>query len=260
MKREKNFYYFLVMIIYIVGVITSFLLSCRIVKIGNLTPTAAFIIYPLTYFLAILFAERYSKKEVKLLFHFSAFALIVMVLFITCSNFLPVLTGIDGLEPIFNVDYRIVFSYLTAFYVSQFINLETYYFVTGIKGFKFLISSVIAATIDSLIFVNLAYIGTFDFAMLAQKFTSQYVVNVFMVIVYTLLFTYTIDTVVETNNKVKVTKEEPKLEKVVVKEPVKKEVKKTTPRKTSSTKKEITKTTKKKPATKTVKKTTKKEA
>ena len=200
MKREKNFYYFLIMIIYIICFVTSFIVATRTVQIGNLTPTASFLIYPMTYFLAILFCERYGKRETKMLFNYSVFALIIMVLLITITSMLPALAN-DGLYPIFNLDYRIVFSSITAFYVSQYLNLEIYHFISGFRGFRFLIASVIAATIDGLLFVNLAYLGSIPFKLVIQRFTSQYVVNVFMVIIYTILFTYIIDSVVAKKNK-----------------------------------------------------------
>lgn len=200
MKREKNFYYFLIMIIYIICFVTSFIVATRTVQIGNLTPTASFLIYPMTYFLAILFCERYGKRETKMLFNYSVFALIIMVLLITITSMLPALAN-DGLYPIFNLDYRIVFSSITAFYVSQYLNLEIYHFISGFRGFRFLIASVIAATIDGLLFVNLTYLGSIPFKLVIQRFTSQYVVNVFMVIIYTILFTYIIDSVVAKKNK-----------------------------------------------------------
>ena len=274
MKREKNFYYFLVMILYIISFTTSLILGCRVVSVGNLTPTASFIVYPMTYFLAILFAERYGKRETKLLFHYSVFALLVSVLFITITSTLPVLSGIDGLEPIFNMDYRIVFSYIAAFYISQFINLEVYYFINGFRGFKFLISSVIAATVDSLVFVLLAHVGTMSMDLIIQRFTSQYVINVFMAVIYTILFTYLIDAVIENKKKnidkeIEVKVNEEKLEKVievekpkrtVKKETTKKEVKKPAAKKATktTTKNSETKETVKKPrTTKTKKETTK---
>lgn len=248
MKREKNFYYFLVMIVYITCFTTSLIIACRTVSIGNLTPTASFIVYPMTYFLAILFAERYGKRETKLLFHYAVFALLISVLFITVSSTFPVLSGIDGLEPIFNMDYRLVFSSIAAFYISQFVNLELYYYMTGFRGFKFLISSVIAATIDSLVFILLAHVGEVSFSMLMQKFTSQYVVNVFMVVIYTILFTYLIDTVINVK-KEEIIKEEKTKKQTELLE-VKPKVVKT---RTVKTKKEEVK----KP--RTTKKTTKKE-
>ena len=201
MKREKNFCYFLVMITFIICFTVSLIIACRTVKIGNLTPTAAFIVYPMTYFLAVLFAEKYGKQETKTMFCYAIFALIIMVLFITISSTLPVFNNYDGLEPIFNMNYRLMFASIVAFYLSQCLNLEIYYYISGFRGFKFLIAGVIAATIDSFLFVTLAFVGDVSFAALLEKFTSQYVVNIFMIIIYTILFTYIIDTVIESNNK-----------------------------------------------------------
>ena len=218
----------------------------------------------MTYFLAILFAERYGKKETKLLFHYAVFALLISVLFITITSTPPVLSGIDGLEVIFNIDYRVVFSLIAAFYISQFLNLEIYYYINGFRGFKFLIASVIAATIDSLVFVLLAYVGTMTIDLLVQRFTSQYVVNVFMVIIYTILFTYLIDSVIINKKKEKeIINNEEKSKKVIdvekPKKTIKKEVKKPVTKKTTTVKKETDKseTVKKTRTTKTKKETKK---
>lgn len=197
MKKERNFYYFLVMISYIIAYTIALILACRKVEIAGLVINGSIIIYPLTYFLAILFAERYGEKEAKNLIILSIFAIIIASVFITVTSFLPVATGIDGLEPIFNLDFRIVFASIIGFLVSQCVCLKIYYYLSGIRGFKFVIASVIAITIDSLIFIPLAYLGTASISYIFEMFVSQYICNIIMVIAYSLCFIYIVDAVVE---------------------------------------------------------------
>ncbi len=203
MKKERNFYYFLVMISYIVAYTIALILACRKVEIAGLVVNGSIIVYPLTYFLAILFAERYGEKEAKNLIILSVFALILASVFITITSFLPVVNGIDGLEKVFNLDFRLVFASIAGFIVSQCICLKIYYYLSGIRGFKFIIASVIAITIDSLIFLPLAYLGNVAIGEIIIMFTSQYVCNIIMVILYSLCFIYIVDAVVKPSIKVK---------------------------------------------------------
>ena len=75
MKREKNFYYFLTMIIFIICFTTSIILACRTIKVGKLAVTASILFYPMTYFIATLFAERYGKEKTFMMFNYAVFAL-----------------------------------------------------------------------------------------------------------------------------------------------------------------------------------------
>ncbi len=195
MKRDKNFFFFVVMIVFITCYITSLILACRTVELLNLSVTASILVYPATYFLAILFSERYGNDNTKMLFNYSVISLIVMAILFTISSMLPY-NGPDGLEIIFNLDYRIVFASLISFFVSQNLCLFLYNYLSGFKGFKFLIAAVISITVDSLIFISLAQFGVIPFTQVLKLFTGQYVFNIIMIIIYTIFFTYIIDSVV----------------------------------------------------------------
>ena len=203
MKREKNFYYFLTMIIFIICFTTSIILACRTIKIGKLAVGASILFYPMTYFIATLFAERYGKEKTFMMFNYAVFALIFMAIMLTITSCIPVYGPYDGLDKVFNMDYKLIFASILAFYASQFLNLKIYYYLEGYKGFKFLISGVIAITIDSFLFIMLSNIGVLSLGDSFVKFINQFIMGIVMVIFYTLCFTYLVDSVIKNNKKEK---------------------------------------------------------
>ena len=110
------------------------------------------------------------------------------------------------LKIVFDLDYRLIFASILAFYVSQYLNLTIYYYLNGYRGFRFLISAVIAITVDALLFTLFANIGTATFTMIISKFANQFVMDILMVIIYSLCFAYIIDSVVKNNQKIEITK------------------------------------------------------
>ena len=63
MKRDKSYYYILVMFLFVTCYISCYVLSNRIIQFGGLLATASALVYPLTYFIAVLFYERYGKNR-----------------------------------------------------------------------------------------------------------------------------------------------------------------------------------------------------
>lgn len=207
--------------------------------------TASALVYPLTYFITIMFYERYGKNRTFELVNFAVFSLVFMgVLFAFASTF-DVYGGADGLEKIFNTDFRIIFSSVVSFIVGQYVMIRIYDFLGNKKGFDFLIAGVIAITIDSFLFVGLGYLGTLSFGEVLKLATGQYALNVIAVIIYSLCFNSLIVTLLKSKEAEEV---------IELAEPKTKEVKRA-PRKSAATKKTTTKKAapKKVTATKTTK-------
>lgn len=282
MKRDKKFYYTLLIIFFVLTYVISFILSARTIEIGAVIATASVVIYPLTYFIATLFCERYGKDKIYNLLNYSAFGLIFASLLITFASIFPVYGEKDGLNAIFNIDFRILFGSLIGFYGSQYLNIKIYEFLDNKKWFKFLVSATISITVDSLIFILLGYLGSLPFRDVVIMFAGQYVMSVGLIIIYSIIFYNLIDSInkniededaiinekifdeeyeinlLKSNEKLATEKE------VAKKAPAKKTTstkKTTTTKKTTSTKKATTtkKTPDKKTTSTTKKTTTKKE-
>lgn len=235
MKRENNFYYVLVMLLFITCYITCYVLSNRLIQFGGLMATASALVYPFTYFIAVLFYEKYGKNETFELVDFAVLSLVFMgILFAFASSF-DVYNDVDGLEKIFNTDFRVLVSSIVGFIVGQYVLIRLYDFLGGKKGFDFLIAGVIAITIDSFLFIFLGYLGNISFAEVLNLATGQYALNVVAIIIYALCFNSLITTLL--NSKTKEKKE-------VVKADSKATTVKASTKKKATTKKATTKTKK----------------
>ena len=256
MKREKSYYYILVMFLFVTCYISCYVLSNRIIQFGGLLATASALVYPLTYFIAVLFYERYGKDKAFELVNFAVFSLVFMgILFAFASTF-DVYNGVDGMEKLFNTDFRVLFASIVGFIVGQYVLIKLYDFLGEKKGFDFLIAGVISITIDSFLFIILAYIGNVSFKEVLNLATGQYALNVIAIIIYSLCFNSIITTLINTKpqeNEV-LNEEKPK---TIKKSPAKKTTTKAkTTAKKSPAKKTATKTktaTKKTTTTKTKK-------
>lgn len=201
MKRDKSFYYVFVMFLFVTCYITCYILSNRTIEFGGMIATASAMIYPFTYFIAVLFYERYGKNRVFELINFSVIALIFMGIMFAFAGTFNVYGGSDGLEKLFNIDFRILFSSIVAFIVGQYVNIKLYDFLGNKKGFDFLIAGVIAITIDSFLFVGLSYLGEMKIMEVLNLATGQYALSVIAIIIYALCFNSLMPTLLETKDK-----------------------------------------------------------
>lgn len=239
MKKDKTFFSNIIMITFITCYITVNFLAYRKVEINGLTACASVFIYPITYMIAILFRERYGKAKAAKMILFAGFALLLSSVLINFASLYPVYGGQpDGLEIIFSMNYRIVLASIAAFFISQSVCLLIYDYLDYKKPLKFLFAAVIATTLDSLVFVILAYTGISGFREIILTFTGQYVYNVIAVVIYALLFEYFIEQVekcklLERNEELK----EQELESIHINELVAKEIKKIEKEKKVATKK-----------------------
>ena len=116
MKKGNTFYFSLVMFLFVATYLSCYVMSNRIIAFGGLVATASALVYPLTYFISVLFYERYGKNRTFELINFSVVALVFMgILFAFASTF-GVQGGTDGMEKIFNTDFRILFASVIAFW------------------------------------------------------------------------------------------------------------------------------------------------
>lgn len=201
MKRDKSFYYVFVMFLFVTCYITCYILSNRTIEFGGMIATASAMIYPFTYFIAVLFYERYGKNRVFELINFSVIALIFMGIMFAFAGTFNVYGGSDGLEKLFNIDFRVLFSSIVAFIVGQYVNIKLYDFLGNKKGFDFLIAGVIAITIDSFLFVGLSYLGEIKIMEVLNLATGQYALSVIAIIIYALCFNSLMPTLLETKDK-----------------------------------------------------------
>jgi len=257
-KKFRESGHMILLILFITCYLTANIVALRRIELGGLIAHANVIIYPLTYLLLIIYKEIYGNKKAISILNYSVLAVLFSSLLITISSVLPAQD--NSLSLLFNYSIRSTVAMIVAFYLSQNINITLYNFLEYRNTLKFLISSIIAVTLDSIIYIVFSYIGVMSFNELVMMFTGQYALSVIICVVYSLIFW-----AMESNERKQAIVEQTNIslenKEVIESDEIKKE---TTPRKKTTKKETVTKkdNTKKETIKKdTVKKeTTKKDA
>lgn len=197
MKKDKNFYHVLIMILFVVSFVSAFFLAEYSVHLGKLVASASVVLFPMTYFLITLFSERYGKEKTHTLIMYAVVSLLFVSVFATAAYFL----GPDDGTGLKMVDYQLIFAAIAGFVVSQITHLEIYYYLNTNKKIDFLIAGVISVSINVVLFIGLGYLGKESFTDIMQLMLGQFVFSVLAMIVYFLCYAYLIPTVVETKEK-----------------------------------------------------------
>ena len=249
MKRDKKYYYFLAMICFIVCYIISFILSSSNIKVGRMLATGGVLIYPVTYFISTLFSDRYGRRHSLIMITYTVFAFLFATVLIFVASLLP----FYSISNTYNLTLNMMIANLAGFVVGQTLNLYIYYYLGERSGFSYLISSVIAITVDSLIFTSIAFIGVYPLKTIINIFTGQYVISVVITLFYSLCFSYLAPAMKKRKEKI----DQEKALQIARESELKIKKEKDAPKKTASQKTTTTKTATKKTTTKKL--TTKKE-
>lgn len=194
----------LVLTILLISTITA----CRKVELIGIIATAHILIYPLTYVLITLFKEQYGNKKTFKLLNVTLICTLVSILLISFSKIFPSYSE-NTLKELYELNIQTSLALLAAFYLSQTINLLIYNYLRYDKSIKFLLSSTIAVTLDSLVFAVISNIGVMNFTNIFKLFTGVYIFNAFSLIFYSLIFSFLIKDMKEpekAKNKKKKTK------------------------------------------------------
>ena len=187
---EKNNYILLTSLI-ITIVIISAIVAVRKVELIGITATANIIIYPLTYLLVTCFKEKYGDKKTFKLLNVSVICTLVAIVLISFSSVFPNYS-INSLAELYKSNVQILLATITAFYSSQTVNLLIYNYLRYDESIKFLLSSTIAVTLDSLIFAAICGINVLSFSEIFKLFTGQYIFNAFSLLFYSIIFSFLI--------------------------------------------------------------------
>ena len=184
MKRGREIYFIMTVIMFIVIYLTSNILGGTRINIGSLTASITVFIYPITYFVIILVKERYGKQEAFNLLSYAVFSLIVYALIVTLVGVFPVDSG----KELLNIDYRVIFASITAFFITHMLHLFLYNYLNNNKVINFLISSVLSISVNTILFIGLSFVGTMPINDLILLFAGEFIINVLVVCLLSLCF------------------------------------------------------------------------
>lgn len=164
-RREVYKYDTIIAMLFGVMMVTTNITSTKLTTIMSLTMTGSFISYPLTYLLGDIVTEVYGYKKTRQLIWGAVLGNVIMVLFLHISVILPASNYWHNQQPyslILGAVPQIVVASVFAYLCGEFLNsyalskTKVHY-----KGSNLIIrllgASIVGTTIDSLIFVLIAY-------------------------------------------------------------------------------------------------------
>jgi uncharacterized integral membrane protein (TIGR00697 family) len=169
-------------ILFCVCLITSNLLSTKIIQIGSLTTiTGGMLIFPISYIINDCIAEVWGYKKIRLIIWTGFLANFLVVAFAQLAVICPspeYWNGETGFNFVFGLAPRITIASFTAFLVGSFLNafvMSKMKIATNGKHFSLraILSTLAGETADSLIFFPIAFGGLLEWNILLSMIITQ---------------------------------------------------------------------------------------
>ena len=159
MKNERQFYRSLLIVLFVTVILASYLGAQRLLYTNGILSTGSAVIYPLAYFIFIIFTERYGKKDSLQVLNIVTISMLVFGLFLFFINLFNIYGGYDELFTILNVNWRLLFAFSFSFVIGLLLLQKLYLYLINKEFFNFLFASIIAITVESITLINLRYFG-----------------------------------------------------------------------------------------------------
>lgn len=181
MKKQVSVSFMLAGILFTTCLILSNILAVKIITIGSWAAPAGVLIFPLAYILNDVIAEVWGFRKARLII-WTGFAMnLLSILFFTVSIAIPPAPfwqNQQAYQTIIGNTPRIVFASLTAYLAGSFLNA---FVLSRMKvrnngkyfGLRAIVSTLAGESIDSLLFITIAFIGIFPAGALLTMVITQ---------------------------------------------------------------------------------------
>lgn len=179
-------------ILFTTCLLLSNILAVKIITIGSWAAPAGVLVFPLAYILNDVIAEVWGYRKARLII-WAGFAMnILSVLFFTASIAMPSAPfwpNQEAYQSIIGTAPRIVLASLSAYLAGSFLNA---YVLSKMKvksagknfGFRAIVSTLAGESIDSILFIIIAFAGIFPAtAMLAMILTQALLKTAYEIII-----------------------------------------------------------------------------
>jgi queuosine precursor transporter len=181
MKNQVSVIFMLAGILFTTCLLLANILAIKIIQIGPFAAPAGVLIFPVAYIINDVIAEVWGYKKARLIIWAGFSMNIMMVLFFSLSIALPSAafwSDQSTFAKILGSTPRIVFASITSYLVGSFLNA---FIMSRMKiishgrhfGFRAIVSTMAGETADSLLFISLAFAGTFPVRSIIIMITTQ---------------------------------------------------------------------------------------
>ncbi|MBN2179102.1 MAG: queuosine precursor transporter [Deltaproteobacteria bacterium] len=172
--------------LFVTSLLLANIMATKIVVIGGLILPAAIILYPLTFLFTDVVSEIEGRESARTLVMTGFYMSIVMVAVLFIGKLLPPAPFWQhqgAYETILGSTPRIVLASMIAYLISQNHDVWAFHWLKKKTEGKYLwlrnnLSTVVSQLIDSVLFIGIAFAGTYPMKTIAVMIVSQYLVKV----------------------------------------------------------------------------------
>lgn len=184
---EKNFKYFdLIMSLFVVVLLTSNIVSTKIVRFGPFTFDAGTLLFPLSYIFGDILTEVYGYRRSRKVIWTGFFANFLMASILILVGWMKPAPGWENqaaYQKILGLTPRIVVASLVAYFAGEFSNSFVLAKIKILTKGRWLWSRTIGSTVvgegvDTLVFVTIAFFGVLPTSLLVSVLLSNYIFKV----------------------------------------------------------------------------------
>lgn len=169
-KKYSELFVFLVMI-YVSSILIANIAAFKVIKIFTITLTAGTLVFPISYILGDVFSEVYGFKTTKKIIIGGFICNALMVLIFTIAIKLPYPNYFkyqDSFQLVLGNTPRLFLASIIAYLVggisnSFIMNYIKYNSKIKYLWFRTIISTIVGESLDSIIFLTIAFIGTINY-------------------------------------------------------------------------------------------------
>ena len=190
-KNSK--YYLYIAVAFVAILMISNTVAVKLIGIGSLVFTGAFLIFPISYIFGDILTEVYGYKATRKIIWAGLFTQILMVFCYWLVQVMPsanVWPNQNAYEMILGVVPRIVIASIIAFFAGEFCNSIVLSKMKILTSGRYLWMRTIGSTIvgqfvDSVLFTGLAFFGAVPLNVLIMMIVVQYVGKVIYEVILT---------------------------------------------------------------------------
>lgn len=167
-KNSNLFVYY--SMIFVVCLLLSNILAAKLLAVGSFSITAGTIIFPISYIINDVLSEVYGYKRTRKIIIAGFLLELFMVIVFTIAIYLPAPTWFensDAFALILGSTPRIAFASLISYLLGSLVNSKILVKMRDKNKKMFwlraILSTILGETVDSLVFIPIAFIGTLPF-------------------------------------------------------------------------------------------------
>lgn len=170
---------------FIAALIISNLLGAKMISVCGFTMPAGTLGYAATFLITDVIGELWGKKEANDLVLKGFISLLFCNLFIKLALILPAAYPCESFNQVFNMSSRIILGSITAYLISQFLDVTIFHKMQAVfPKHKFIrnnISTMVSQFVDTAIFVLIAFYGVADniLAVIFGTYVAKVVIALF---------------------------------------------------------------------------------